>query len=59
MWALSPMLQKGELKACPIPDWTSVRTIYAVRHRNKLVTPALSLFWHMLVTGFSARNELL
>ncbi|MHA7583990.1 LysR substrate-binding domain-containing protein [Paenibacillus vandeheii] len=49
-------LQKGELKAIPIPDWTPVRTIYAVRHRNKLVTPALSLFWRMLVTSFSERN---
>ncbi|QOS79138.1 LysR family transcriptional regulator [Paenibacillus sp. JNUCC31] len=48
-------LVKGELKSCSIPDWNPVRTIYAVRHRNKLLTPSLNLFWRMLIENFNSR----
>ncbi|MCM3782259.1 LysR family transcriptional regulator [Neobacillus mesonae] len=38
----------GKLMSKPIPSWSANRQIYAVRHRNKLVTPALRLFWRMI-----------
>ncbi|WP_433743661.1 LysR substrate-binding domain-containing protein [Paenibacillus amylolyticus] len=47
-------LEKGELKSCPIPNWNPIRTIYSVRHRNKLLTPSLNLFWRMLTERFSS-----
>ncbi|MDQ0169358.1 LysR family transcriptional regulator [Paenibacillus tundrae] len=48
-------LIKGEIMACPIPNWSPIRTIYAVRHRNKLLTPWLQLFWNLLVDRFSSQ----
>lgn len=41
-------LEEGKLTARPIPNWSDRRSIYAVRHRNKLVNPALRGFWSLL-----------
>ncbi|MGW9527932.1 LysR substrate-binding domain-containing protein [Paenibacillus terrae] len=45
-------LSEGKLISHPIPRWVPERYIYAVRHRNKLVSPALRMFWQMLETKF-------
>ncbi|WP_458127073.1 LysR family transcriptional regulator [Paenibacillus sp. Z3-2] len=47
-------LAKGEIMSCALPNWSPIRTIYAVRHRNKLLTPWLRLFWNMLIDRFSS-----
>lgn len=44
-------LAEGKLLSHPIPHWIPERYIYLVRHRNKLVSPALQTFWEMLVKG--------
>lgn len=45
-------LAEGKLRACPIPRLTPKRSIYAVRHRNKWISPALRAFWVMLEDSF-------
>ncbi|GGG12293.1 LysR family transcriptional regulator [Paenibacillus albidus] len=47
-------LAEGKLKSRPIPNWVPERYIYAVRHRNKLVSPALRMFWQLLEKSFDA-----
>ncbi|RXZ80866.1 LysR family transcriptional regulator [Paenibacillaceae bacterium] len=46
--AIKTELAGGMLQSHPIPCWLPERTIYAVRHRNKLVSPAMRSFWTML-----------
>lgn len=48
---------EGKLSICPIPKWVPERQIYAVRHRNKLVTPALQMFWRSLSEAFSEQRK--
>ncbi|MFD0681756.1 MULTISPECIES: LysR family transcriptional regulator [unclassified Paenibacillus] len=44
--------KEGKLAVRSIPSWTPERYIYAIRHKNKLVTPAISMFWTMLTAAF-------
>ncbi|MBB6673746.1 LysR family transcriptional regulator [Cohnella nanjingensis] len=46
--AIQSELAEGKLRSHPIPGWTEQRYIYAVRHRNKLVSPAMRTFWGIL-----------
>ncbi|MBN2982751.1 MULTISPECIES: LysR family transcriptional regulator [Cohnella] len=39
---------EGKLRSRNIPGWSANRHIYAVRHRNKLVTPAMRMFWQAM-----------
>ncbi len=38
-------LAEGKLLSRRIPGWSAERFIYAVRHRNKLVSPTMRMFW--------------
>ncbi|GAA3408890.1 LysR substrate-binding domain-containing protein [Paenibacillus hodogayensis] len=46
-------MREGKLNIRPIPGWSSDRYIFAVRHKNKLATPAVDMFWHNLTRRFS------
>ncbi len=48
--------EEGKLLARPIPGWKPERYIYAVRHRNKLVSPAMARFWEMAAAGLPSRG---
>ncbi|WP_400163373.1 LysR substrate-binding domain-containing protein [Brevibacillus sp. TJ4] len=50
-------LAEGKLQSKPIPGWTPERHIYAVRHRNKLVSPALHMFWNILIDNYTDRPD--
>ncbi|MGC6583975.1 LysR substrate-binding domain-containing protein [Paenibacillus sp. Dod16] len=47
--AIQEELAEGKLQARPIPSWLPERRIYADRHRNKLISPALRMFWRNLL----------
>lgn len=51
--SVQPDVREGKLTIRPIPGWASDRYIYAVRHKNKLVTPAVQMFWRSLTSRFS------
>ncbi|RAR41384.1 LysR substrate-binding domain-containing protein [Paenibacillus sp. MDMC362] len=51
--AIQSELAEGRLQARPIPTWLSERRIYVVRHRNKLISPALRMFWRNLLNHFA------
>ncbi|MFC4598185.1 LysR substrate-binding domain-containing protein [Cohnella hongkongensis] len=38
-------IAEGKLRMRSIPGWDADRFIYAVRHRNKLISPAMRMFW--------------
>lgn len=44
--------EEGKLCVKPLPGWNAERHIYAVRHRNKLVSPALRSFWELIEKTF-------
>ncbi|PAK54305.1 LysR family transcriptional regulator [Paenibacillus sp. 7541] len=48
---------EGKLCTRAIPKWVPERQIYAVRHRNKLITPALQEFWKSLAEAFSEQRK--
>jgi len=50
-------LAEGKLRSRPIPGWGSRRYIYAVRHRNKLISPALKSFWELLQQMYANADE--
>ncbi|MCM3703378.1 LysR family transcriptional regulator [Paenibacillus macerans] len=41
-------LAEGKLLSRKIPGWEAERFIYTVRHRNKLVSPAMRMFWNAM-----------
>lgn len=51
-------LSEGKLKSRAIPSWVPERQIYAVRHRNKLVSPALQMFWDILVHHIARQPDM-
>jgi len=51
--AIQEDVAEGKLHARPIPSWVPERQIYAVRHRNKLISPALRMFWRNLLDNFA------
>lgn len=52
--AIQEELAEGKLQSRPIPSWLPERRIYAVRHRNKLISPALRMFWRNLLDNFAS-----
>ncbi|XID95159.1 LysR substrate-binding domain-containing protein [Paenibacillaceae bacterium WGS1546] len=54
--SLREELAEGKLLARPIPAWTADRRIYAIRHRNKLVSHALRTFWSSLESSFATTD---
>lgn len=54
--AIQEDLAEGKLRSRPIPSWLPERQIYAVRHRNKLISPALRMFWRNLLDNFSSQQ---
>ncbi|WP_260871369.1 substrate-binding domain-containing protein [Paenibacillus sp. Y412MC10] len=51
--AIQEDVAEGKLHARPIPSWVPERQIYAVRHRNKLISPALRMLWRNLLDNFA------
>ncbi|MEF7441339.1 LysR substrate-binding domain-containing protein [Paenibacillus lautus] len=51
--AIQEDVAEGKLHSRPIPSWVPERRIYAVRHRNKLISPALRMFWRNLLDNFA------
>ncbi|WP_372634954.1 LysR substrate-binding domain-containing protein [Cohnella sp.] len=49
---------EGKLLSRNIPGWRAERFIYAVRHRNKLISPALRMFWRAMEEQFPSRDYL-
>lgn len=45
-------VQQGKLMIRPIPQWSSERHIFAIRHKKRLVTPAIRMFWERLQRSF-------
>ncbi|GAB6926498.1 LysR family transcriptional regulator [Paenibacillus sp. JCM 10914] len=52
--AIQEDLGEGKLKSRSIPAWLPERQIYAVRHHNKLISPALRMFWRNLLDNFES-----
>lgn len=50
--AIKGDVQQGTLMMRPIPEWSSERHIFAIRHKKRLVTPAMRLFWERLQRSF-------
>lgn len=50
--AIKGDVQQGTLMMRPIPEWSSERHIFAIRHMKRLVTPAMRLFWERLQRSF-------
>lgn len=44
---------EGKLIRRAIPYWESRRFIFAIRHKNRLVTPAMRLFWERMQLTFT------
>ncbi|WP_339294609.1 LysR substrate-binding domain-containing protein [Paenibacillus sp. FSL W7-1279] len=51
--AIQEELAEGKLQARPIPSWLPERQICAVRHCNKLISPALRMFWRNFLDHFA------
>lgn len=47
----------GQLVSRKIPDWSEQRFIYAVRHRNKLISPAMRMFWRAMEEEWADRPD--
>lgn len=50
-------VQQGKLMMRPIPQWSSDRYIFAIRHKKRLVTPAIRMFWERLQRSFHIESE--
>ncbi|WP_044477214.1 LysR family transcriptional regulator [Paenibacillus antibioticophila] len=48
---------EGHLIVRRIPGWAEKRFIYAVRHRNKLASPAMRMFWRAMEEEWEGENS--
>lgn len=55
--AIKGDVQQGALMVRRIPQWSSERHIFAIRHKKRLITPAIRLFWEQLQRSFQIERE--